>query len=472
LSVLNGRLRTPTPAGPLVLITDCDHPDTDIERAIFATAGLDVRVANCRTEDEVLAAGVDAVALLVQYAPISSKVLAGLDGCQVVGRYGAGLDTIDLSAARSRGVDVVSVPDYSVQEVSDHTIALALCLCRRIVAYTGAVRSGHWDMREEGVMHRLSTLRLGVIGLGRIGRLVAAKAAALNFEVVGHDVIPPAEPGVPLLSLEELLATSDVVTLHLPLSTESHHLIDASRLALMRPTAMLINTSRGGLVDQAALAQAMADGRLGGAGLDVLELEPPDPADPLIRDERVIITPHVAFYSEESLAELNRRAAENIVQALARRGLIDYPQARWTPRLRCPASPYCNTRKEMIQELDINETIGALCMLRQSRSRKKKNAHPRHMRSGSGVLSRGCDRAIHRVMAATPIFCPERRTCSDSRLRLASLNLSLSDPDISRLPADRAPILDIGRRSVVPHDSSFAPGMRDDNRVSRFKDSI
>jgi D-3-phosphoglycerate dehydrogenase len=320
------KLRDPVrPPRPLVLITDCDHPDTDVERAIFAAAGLDVRLANCRTEDDVLAAGADAVALLVQYAPISAKVLAELDRCQVVGRYGAGLDVIDLSAARTQGVEVVCVPDYSVQEVSDHTIALVLSLCRGIVAYAGAVRSGRWDMREGGVMRRLSTLRLGVIGLGRIGRLVAAKAAALNFEVVGYDVIPPTEPSVPLLSLEELLATSDVVTLHVPLSTETHHLIDASRLALMRPTAVLVNTSRGGLVDQTALAQAIAEGRLGGAGLDVLEVEPPELADPLLGDERVIITPHVAFYSEESLVELNRRAAENIVEALASRGVIDHP---------------------------------------------------------------------------------------------------------------------------------------------------
>ncbi len=175
-----------------------------------------------------------------------------------------------------------------------------------------------------GVVRRLSTLRLGVIGLGRIGRLVAAKADALNFDVVGNDVVPPAEPTVPLLSLEELLATSDVVTLHVPLSTETHHLIDASRLALMRPTAVLVNTSRGGLVDQTALAQAIAEGRLGGAGLDVLEVEPPDPADPLLSDERVIITPHVGFYSEDSLVELNRRVAENIVEALTRRGVVNH----------------------------------------------------------------------------------------------------------------------------------------------------
>lgn len=305
---------------PLVLITDCDHPDIDAERAIFAAAGLDVSLANCRTEDDVLAAGIDAVALLVQYAPISARVLAGLDRCQVVGRYGTGLDVIDVSAARARGIEVIGVPDYALQEVSDHTIALVLALCRGIVAYHSAVRSGRWNMREAGAVRRLSSLRLGVIGLGRIGRLVAAKAAALNFEVVGYDVVPPVGDDVRLLSFEELLSTSDVVTLHVPLTSETRHLIDASRLALMRRTAVLVNTSRGGLVDQAALAQALAEGRLGGAGLDVLELEPLDSGDPLLCEERVILTPHVAFYSEESLLELNRRAAENIVEALFNRG--------------------------------------------------------------------------------------------------------------------------------------------------------
>jgi D-3-phosphoglycerate dehydrogenase / 2-oxoglutarate reductase len=307
---------------PSVLITDCDHPDTDIERAIFAAAGLGVRQGSCRTEDDVLAAAGEAVALLVQYAPVGERVFAGLPRCRVVGRYGTGLDPIDLAAARAHGVDIVHVPDYSVQEVSDHTIALVLALCRRIAAYSGAVRSGQWNMRGGGIVHRLCTLRLGVVGLGRIGQLVARKAAVFGFDVVGYDVAPPAGSAVPLLSLDELLSTSDVVTLHLPLTAQTHHLIDAARLALMRPTAVLVNTSRGGVVDQAALGAAIAGGALAGAALDVLEREPPDPADSLLAAAQVIITPHVAFYSEEALAELNRRVAENIVAALRRRGVI------------------------------------------------------------------------------------------------------------------------------------------------------
>jgi D-3-phosphoglycerate dehydrogenase / 2-oxoglutarate reductase len=300
----------------LVVITDCDHPDVEIERRIFADAGIDVQQASCRTEDDVLAAGTGAAALLVQYAPVSAKVLAGLPALRVVGRYGTGLDPIDLPAAAARGIDLVWVPDYSIQEVSDHALALALALCRQVVAYSNAVRAGRWDLRVDGRVRRLSTLRFGVIGLGRIGQAVARKAAALGFDVVGYDVVEPQDARVPLLSLQELLGTSDVVSLHLPLSEQTRHLIDASRLALMRPSAVLVNTSRGGVVDQAALGAAIACGRLAGAALDVLDPEPPDPADPLVLSDRVIITPHVAFYSEESLAELKRRAAMGIVSAL------------------------------------------------------------------------------------------------------------------------------------------------------------
>jgi D-3-phosphoglycerate dehydrogenase / 2-oxoglutarate reductase len=300
----------------LVVITDCDHPDVEIERRIFADARIEVHQASCRTEDDVLAAGTGAAALLVQYAPVSARVLAGLPALRVVGRYGTGLDPIDLPAAAARGIGVVCVPDYSIQEVSDHAIALALALCRQVVAYSNAVRAGRWDLRAGGRVRRLSTMRFGVIGLGRIGQAVARKAAALGFDVVGYDVVQPQDPGAPLVSLEELLGTSDVVSLHLPLSAQTRHLIDASRLALMRPSAVLVNTSRGGVVDQAALGAAIARGRLAGAALDVLDPEPPGRADPLVLSDRVIITPHVAFYSEESLAELKRRAAEGIVSAL------------------------------------------------------------------------------------------------------------------------------------------------------------
>jgi D-3-phosphoglycerate dehydrogenase / 2-oxoglutarate reductase len=300
----------------LVVITDCDHPDVEIERRIFAAAGIEVHQASCRTEDDVLAAGTGAAALLVQYAPVSARVLAGLPALRVVGRYGTGLDPIDLPAAAARGVGVVCVPDYSIQEVSDHAIALALALCRQVVAYSNAVRAGRWDLRVGGRVRRLSAMRFGVIGLGRIGQAVARKAAALGFDVVGYDVVQPQDAGAPLVSLEELLGTSDVVSLHLPLSAQTRHLMDASRLALMRPSAVLVNTSRGGVVDQAALGAAITRGRLAGAALDVLDPEPPGRADPLVLSDRVIITPHVAFYSEESLAELKRRAAEGIVSAL------------------------------------------------------------------------------------------------------------------------------------------------------------
>ena len=322
----------------LVVITDCDHPDVAIEQAAFAAAGLDVCVASCRTEADVLAAAADAAALLVQYAPITAAVLAGLPRCQVVGRYGTGLDPIDVAAALDRGLDVVSVPDYSTQEVSDHAIALVMALCRGLVSAAAAVRAGRWALADAGAVRRLGALRLGVVGLGRIGQAVARKAAAMGFDVVGCDVAPPPSPPVPVLSLEDVLTTSDVVTLHVPLSDRTRHMIDASRLALMRPTAFLVNTSRGGLVDQQALRAVLAAGALAGAGLDVLETEPPDPGDPLLGDERVIITPHIAFYSAESLAELKRRAAAGIIEALTRR----------RGRASAPLGPGPSTRPESL----------------------------------------------------------------------------------------------------------------------------
>jgi D-3-phosphoglycerate dehydrogenase / 2-oxoglutarate reductase len=213
---------------------------------------------------------------------------------------------------------VVSVPDYATEEVSDHTIALVMALCRGVVTAAGAVRAGRWALADAGAIRRLGGLRLGVVGLGRIGQAVARKAAALGFDVVGCDVAPPPSPLVPVLSLKDVLSTSDVVTLHVPLSAQTWHMIDAPRLALMRPTAFLVNTSRGGLVDQEALRAVLAAGALAGAGLDVLESEPPDPGDSLLGDGRVIITPHIAFYSAESLVELKRRAAGAVIEALAR----------------------------------------------------------------------------------------------------------------------------------------------------------
>ena len=300
-----------------IVITDCDHPTIEIERAIFAGAGHELELAQCRTPGEVIAAGAGAVALLVQYAPITDAVMAALPSLRVLGKYGVSLDNIDLPAAARRGLRVVNVPDYGVDEVADHTLGLILALTRGIVPLDRAIHAGTWDCRSGGELRRASGQQVGIIGLGRIGSAVARRALALRFRVVAADPRRPAVEGVPLVELDELLATSDVVSVNTWLDPSTRHLLDAAALARMKPGAYLVNTSRGGLVDQAALVEALRSGHLGGAALDVLEREPIAPDDPLLALANVVLTPHAAFYSRESLVEMKRRAAEAITAALA-----------------------------------------------------------------------------------------------------------------------------------------------------------
>jgi len=305
-----------------IVITDCDHPTIEIERAIFTRAGYEVELAQCRTADEVATAGAGAVALLAQYAPITDAVLAALPLVRVVGTYGASLDNVELPAAARRGLRVVNVPDYGVDEVADHTLGLILALTRGIVGLDRAVHAGTWDFRGGGELRRSSSQQVGVIGLGRIGSAVARRALAFRFRVVAADPTRPAVEGVRLVELEELLATSDLVCVTTRFDPSTRHLLDAAALARMKPGAYLVNTSRGGVVDQAALVDALRSGHLGGAALDVLEREPITPDDPLLSLPNVVLTPHAAFYSRESLVEMKRRAAEAITVALADLGPV------------------------------------------------------------------------------------------------------------------------------------------------------
>jgi D-3-phosphoglycerate dehydrogenase / 2-oxoglutarate reductase len=305
-----------------IVITDCDHPTIEIERAIFTRAGYEVELAQCRTADEVATAGAGAVALLAQYAPITDAVLAALPLVRVVGIYGASLDNVELPAAARRGLRVVNVPDYGVDEVADHTLGLILALTRGIVGLDRAVHAGTWDFRGGGELRRSSSQQVGVIGLGRIGSAVARRALAFRFRVVAADPTRPAVEGVRLVELEELLATSDLVCVTTRFDPSTRHLLNAAAFARMKSGAYLVNTSRGGAVDQAALVDALRSGHLGGAALDVLEREPITPDDPLLSLPNVVLTPHAAFYSRESLVEMKRRAAEAITVALADLGPV------------------------------------------------------------------------------------------------------------------------------------------------------
>jgi D-3-phosphoglycerate dehydrogenase len=320
----------------LVVITDCDHGGIEPELDVLRAADVEVRLEQVQTSEEVAAAAADADALIVQYAIVDGAALDRLPGCQAIIRYGVGVDTIDIEEATERGVWVVNVPDYGVEEVSDHTIALVLDLVRGVTVLNRSVRQGGWDYRVAEGNRRLSTLTLGVVGQGRIGRSVAVKGAALGMRVLGYDVQPslissPVEPA----TLDHLLTQSDVVCLHAPLTPDTEHMIDSASLALMRPTAFLVNTARGGLVDADALLETLNNGALAGAGLDVLETEPPvGCGSELVQHPSVLVTPHSAWWSREAFHALKSEVAREAVRVLRGdrpRSPVNQPRTR-TPR--------------------------------------------------------------------------------------------------------------------------------------------
>ncbi len=302
-----------------VLLTDRAWPDDSIERGVLEDAGFRLVTG---PPDPAPAATIEALvaehqpaAILTCWAPVSAAAIAKTAPLRVVARMGVGLDNIAVTAATECGVLVTNVPDYCVEEVSDHAVGLVLAWTRGLVAADREVRAGRWDPAGARP-RRLSTLTCGVVGFGRIGRATAAKLQALGARVMVTAPHPPADTGgVPVLGLAELLARSNVVVLHAPLTDGTRHLIGARELALMPSGALLVNVSRGGLVDTAAVVASLQAGHLGGAGLDVLEEEPLVPAE-LLAHPSVVITPHIAFSSDASVAELRRSAAQEVVRVL------------------------------------------------------------------------------------------------------------------------------------------------------------
>jgi D-3-phosphoglycerate dehydrogenase / 2-oxoglutarate reductase len=281
---------------PLVVICGLDHANIAEEQDVFAKAGLRFQVVVARSDAEYLERCREADGLLIQYGDVTRRVLEGLPRVRVLVRYGVGVDGIDLAAATDHGVPVVNVPDYGTDEVANHAVALLLALARKIARLDRQTRGGGWDVFRIGPVTRLAGQTVGILGCGRIGSAVARKLSGFDVRLLGCDpYVETFPPGVQPVAFERLLAESDYLTIHCPLTDETRHAFDAESLGWMRPTSMLINTARGGIVDTAALTDALQQGFLAGAGLDVLEEEPIDPASPLLRMEQVIVTPHAAW---------------------------------------------------------------------------------------------------------------------------------------------------------------------------------
>lgn len=300
-----------------VLITDYDFPDVELELALYRAAGVEVVTAQCKTEEDVIAASAGCQGLLVQYAPVNARVFAARPEIRIASRYGAGFDTINTADAAKYGVWVGNSPDYGVGEVATHSLAMALDLIRNITAYDRDVKAGTWHYTTAGIIPRASDLTIGIFGLGRIGKRMAHISRNLFKKVIAYDpyIIDGDFPAYVerVASKEELFKQSDVVSLHTPLNDETHGLINAALFSLMKPGSYLVNGARGGLVNTDDLLAALDSNRLKGAGLDVLPVEPPETASAIVQHKRVLLSPHAAFYSDVAAKELRRKAAQNLI---------------------------------------------------------------------------------------------------------------------------------------------------------------
>lgn len=303
-----------------IVITDCDHDSITFEEAVAREYGISLERRQCVTEDEIIEAARDADAILVQYAPITARVLKALPKLRAIGRYGVGVDTVDVEAATREGVAVCNVPDYGTEDVSDHAIALTMSMVRSVPRLDRQIRAGGYDYAEAHPLHRTAGLVFGVLGLGLIGTATARKAKGIGFQVIGFDPLQTVGTvtagGVEVVDLDTLLAQADILSLHVPLNAATEHIIGSATLQSMKRGAKIVNTARGGLIDTDALVEAVTSGHLSGAALDVFEREPLAIDSPLIALPSVVLTPHISWYSEESYGELKDRTIRNVVDVL------------------------------------------------------------------------------------------------------------------------------------------------------------
>jgi D-3-phosphoglycerate dehydrogenase len=303
-----------------VAVLDHRFAALGVEQELLAPLGFELRDGKGLEREQALALCADADAVIVGARfRFDAEAIGHLTRCRVIVRHGVGVDNVDVEAAAAAGIWVAYVPDYCIEEVADHAIAMLLALNRGLLTLDARVRTGTWGIPAGMPLHRLSTRVAGVVGFGRIGEAVGRRAAALGLEVLAHDPVRPQDQiraaGATPVSLEELLERSDYVSLHAP-RPSGGAVLDADALARMKPGACVINLARGGLVDEAALLAALQEGRLGGAALDVAVAEPIGPDDPLLSAPNLLVTPHAAWYSLESVVDLRTKAIEEAVRVL------------------------------------------------------------------------------------------------------------------------------------------------------------
>jgi len=307
-----------------VLVTDYTWSSTEPEAAVLAEVGAKLLIAQTGTEAELLSLVPQADAILTCFAQVPASVIRAGEKLQVVGRYGIGVDNIAVAECTRRGIPVTNVPAYCLDEVAEHAMAMLLALARKVAFYDRAVhQDGNWALQTGMPMYRVKGRTLGIVGFGKIGQTLAEKAKGFGLRIIASDPFMKADVvrqhGAELVSLDDLFTQSDFVSLHSPATPDTQHLVNAERLRKMKPTAFLINTARGAIIDQDALYTALQECWIAGAALDVFVPERLPADHPLLTLPNLITTPHVAFYSEESVLELEVKAARNVAAILSGR---------------------------------------------------------------------------------------------------------------------------------------------------------
>ena len=300
-----------------VVITDSNHPSVEIERKILSEIDAEVILLNSNKKKDIIKIAKDADGIINQRMPITREIIKSLNKCKVIARYGVGVDNIDIKAATEYGIIVANVPDYCIDEVSTHAIGLILGCARGIVLFNSKVKEKRWGFSLAKPLFRTQGKTLGIFGLGRIGSEVAKKAMEFGLNIIACDpYVSKVNNRIKMVDFPQLLSESNFISINASLTDETWHAFKENELKAMKKTAYLINTARGSIVDEKALYKALREGWIAGAGLDVLEKEPPDWDNLLLKLDNVIFTPHSAFYSEESYIELKTRTAKAVLSVL------------------------------------------------------------------------------------------------------------------------------------------------------------